>query len=84
MKCEDMLKMLNEYIDGEIDPGVCEEFETHLKGCDPCQVVIDNIRRTITLYKEDEVFEIPITFRNRLHSALKDRWKEKHPPTAQV
>lgn len=77
-----MLKMLNEYIDGEIDPGVCEEFETHLKGCDPCQVVIDNIRRTITLYKEDEVFEIPITFRNRLHSALKDRWKEKHPPPA--
>jgi anti-sigma factor RsiW len=82
MKCEDMLKMLNEYIDGEIDPGVCEEFETHLKGCDPCQVVIDNIRRTITLYKEDKVFEIPLTFRTRLHSALKDRWKEKHPPTA--
>lgn len=77
-----MLKMLNEYVDGEIDPGVCEEFEAHLKDCDPCQVVIDNIRRTITLYKEDAVFEIPITFRNRLHSALKDRWKEKHPPTA--
>ncbi|HNG96236.1 MAG TPA: zf-HC2 domain-containing protein [Acidobacteriota bacterium] len=82
MKCEEMLKMLNEYVDGEIDPGVCEEFEAHLKDCDPCQVVIDNIRRTITLYKEDAVFEIPITFRNRLHSALKDRWKEKHPPTA--
>ena len=81
MKCEEMLKMLNEYVDGEIDPGVCEEFEAHLKDCDPCQVVIDNIRRTITLYKEDAVFEIPITFRNRLHSALKDRWKEKHPPT---
>lgn len=82
MKCEDMLKMLNEYVDGEIDPGVCEEFEAHLKDCDPCQVVIDNIRRTITLYKEDEVFEIPLTFRTRLHSTLKDRWKEKHPPTA--
>jgi anti-sigma factor RsiW len=50
MKCEELLKYLNEYVDGTVDPAVCEEFEKHLAGCNPCQVVVDNIRKTITLY----------------------------------
>lgn len=58
MKCEELLAMLNEYVDGEIDPGVCEQFEKHLVGCNPCQVVVDNIRKTITLYKAGEVYEL--------------------------
>ena len=51
MKCEELLAMLNEYVDGTVDPAVCEEFEKHMAGCNPCQVVVDNIRQTITLYK---------------------------------
>ena len=54
MKCEELLAMLNEYVDGTVDPAICEEFEKHLAGCNPCQVVVDNIRKTITLYKDGE------------------------------
>ena len=50
MKCEELLALLNEYVDGSVDPAICETFEHHLKGCNPCQVVVDNIRQTITLY----------------------------------
>jgi anti-sigma factor RsiW len=52
MKCADLLTTLNEYVDGTVAPSICEEFEVHLAGCNPCQVVVDNIRKTITLYKE--------------------------------
>jgi anti-sigma factor RsiW len=76
MKCEDMLRLVNDYVDGDVDPAVCEEFERHLAGCDPCQVVVDNIRRTITLYKGEAVYELPAGFRERLHDALRRRWKE--------
>ncbi len=79
MKCQDLMAVLNEYVDGEIDPGVCEEFEKHIAGCNPCQVVVDNIRQTITLYQEGKPYELPLTFRTRLHSALRQRWKEMHP-----
>ena len=79
MKCEDMLAMLNEYVDGTVDPSVCAEFEHHLAGCNPCQVVIDNIRQTITLYKNGEPCELPVAFRDRLHSALRERWQQTHP-----
>ena len=78
MKCEELLAMLNEYVDGGVDPGACEQFEKHLAGCNPCQVVVDTIRKTITLYKEGQPYELPVQFRDRLHSALRAKWREKH------
>jgi anti-sigma factor RsiW len=79
MKCEELLKMLNEYVDGTVDPAVCAEFEKHMAGCNPCQVVVDNIRKTITLYKNGQPYELPGAFRTKLHAALRERWKETHP-----
>lgn len=78
MKCEDMLKLLGDYVDGEIDPAVCREFEQHLEGCNPCKIVIDTVRKTVTLYKGTEVYELPVELRERLHRTLRERWQEKH------
>ena len=80
MKCEEMLAKLNEYVDGTVDPAICEDFEKHMAGCNPCQVVGDNIRKTITLYKAGEPYELPIAFRDRLHNALREKWKQNQPP----
>ena len=80
MKCSELLAALNEYVEGTVDPAICEEFERHMAGCNPCQVVVDNIRKTITLYKHGQAVELPIAFRRRLHSALRQRWRETHPP----
>ncbi len=81
MKCEELLAMLNEYVDGGVDPGVCEQFEKHLAGCNPCQVVVDNIRHTITLYKDGHQIDLPLRFRDKLHSTLRAKWRERHPAT---
>ena len=80
MKCEELLVILNEYVDGTADPAICEEFEKHLAGCNPCQVVVDNIRKTITLYKNGKPYELPVEFRDRLHDLLRRRFKQSHPP----
>ena len=78
MKCEELLARLNEYVDGGVDPAICESFEQHLAGCDPCKVVVDNIRQTITLYKEGQPYELPVRFREQLYAALRAKWREKH------
>ncbi len=78
MECDELLTLLNDYVDGEIEPGLCAEFEKHIAGCNPCQVVVDNIRKTITLYKDGQPYELPVEFRRRLHTALRQRWKETH------
>ncbi len=77
MKCADLLRMLNDYVDGDIDPGLCEEFEKHLAGCNPCKVVVDNVRKTITLYKNEGVYELPAAFRERLHKLLRQKDRAK-------
>jgi anti-sigma factor RsiW len=79
MKCEELLKMLNEYVDGTVDPAICAEFERHMASCNPCQVVVDNIRKTVALYKNGRPFELPAPFRERLHAALRERWRERNP-----
>jgi anti-sigma factor RsiW len=73
MKCADLLRMLNDYVDGDIDPGLCEEFEKHLAGCNPCKIVVDNVRKTITLYKNESVYDLPAPFRERLHKLLRQK-----------
>jgi anti-sigma factor RsiW len=78
MKCAELLAALNEYVDGAVDSVICEEFEKHMAGCNPCQVVVDNIRQTITLYKAGKPYPLPVKFRQRLHAALRQRWKETH------
>jgi anti-sigma factor RsiW len=78
MKCEELLVMLNEYVDGTVDPSVCEEFERHMADCNPCQVVVDNIRQTITLYRDGRPYPLPARFHSRLHEVLRQKWLEKH------
>lgn len=75
MTCEDLLRMLNDYVDGDIDPGVCAGFDQHLEDCNPCRIVVDTIRKTITLYRNEVVYDMPPTFRDRLHQALQNQWK---------
>jgi anti-sigma factor RsiW len=78
MKCEELLKLLNEYVDGTVDPAICTEFERHMAGCNPCQVVVDNIRKTITLYRDGQPCELPPECRERLHDALRRHWQKTH------
>ena len=77
MTCEELLKALNEYVDGAQLTEICEEFSQHLAGCDPCQVVVDNIRQTISLYRDGQPYEMPKNFEDRLQQSLKSKWEEK-------
>jgi hypothetical protein len=79
MKCEELLAFLNEYVDGTVDPAVCEEFDKHMAGCDPCKVVVDNIRKTITLYRAGKPCGLPVEFGQRLQASIRQRWTETHP-----
>jgi hypothetical protein len=77
MTCEELLKALNDYVDGAELTEICEEFSQHLAGCNPCQVVVDNIRQTISLYRAGKPYAMPISFEDRLQQTLKSRWEEK-------
>ncbi len=77
MKCDELLAILNEYIDGEVDASICQELEQHLAQCGPCRVVVDNIRQTVRLYHGEQEYELPVQFRQRLHEALREKWQQR-------
>ena len=77
MTCEELLKALNDYVDDEQLDAICDEFKEHLAGCNPCQVVVDNIRQTISLYQAGTPYPMPAGFEARLQEKLRAKWVEK-------
>lgn len=76
MNCEELLAGLNEYVDGETRPAFCQAIQKHLGDCNPCRIVIDNIRQTIALCQAGRVMPLPAGLHDRLRSMLLDRWTE--------
>ncbi len=79
MKCREMLAALGDYVDGELDPEFCAAFEEHMAGCDPCVLVIDNLRKTIRAYSAGEPYEVPAELHERLRNLLREAWRRKFP-----
>lgn len=79
MTCEELLQALNEVIDDESALAIYREFADHLAGCDPCHLIIDNIRKTIQLYKAGEPYQMPAGFQDRFRDALRAKWMAKFP-----
>lgn len=69
--CEELLGSLSEYIDGELNPELCQELEKHLAGCDNCRVVLNTTKRTIDLvHAPMEKTDLPEDVRERLFKRL--------------
>ncbi len=75
MKCEEILQALGDYVDGELAPRLCEELRQHLAGCNPCEIVVDTLRRTISVYKAGEEVELPESLRSKLHDLLRAKFE---------
>ncbi len=45
------LHELSDFIDGELAPDLCAKLEQHMADCDNCRVVVDTLRRTVSLYR---------------------------------
>ena len=68
--CELILENLSAYLDGEASAALCAEIDKHLAGCDDCQVVVDTLRRTITLYRTLPQSGMPDSLRKRLYKTF--------------
>lgn len=75
MGCKEILEKLSEYIDGELDPKICQDLEHHMKDCNPCLLFIDSLKKTITLYKYASAEPLPKEVHLRLHEYLKKECK---------
>jgi hypothetical protein len=71
-KCRSLLGSLSDYVDGTLCDELCEEIELHVAECQNCHIVVDTLRKTISLYHETEAEtgEVPGLVRERLFRTL--------------
>lgn len=69
--CRDLLASLSDYVDGTLQPELCQEIERHMAGCQDCQIVVDTLRKTVSLYRTTTPPPaLPDDVRNRLYRRL--------------
>jgi anti-sigma factor RsiW len=70
--CRALLGSLSDYVDGTLSQELCAEIEEHLSDCQNCHLVVDTLRKTISLYHQSaaEAGEVPALVRERLFRVL--------------
>ena len=76
MKCKDFLNELTDYLDGRISESLRMELDEHLHWCHECHVVMNTTKKTIEIYRDNELYELPNDLRNRLHQAIMTKCKK--------
>lgn len=70
MKCSEFLRELNNYLEDVLDARTRAELEDHLAWCHNCYVVCDTTKKTIQIYRNTEIYELPDELRTKLQSAI--------------
>jgi anti-sigma factor RsiW len=70
-----MFAQLSEYLDSELTPEMCDEFESHLTGCAPCIEFIDTLKRTIELCRHYRPTELPSPIAEAARQQLREAWR---------
>lgn len=76
-KCQDYVGDLNLYLDGGIDPDLCDEIERHIGECENCRIMVDSLRQTVILCREGKPEQLPAELEAKLSGLLRQRWNQK-------
>ena len=70
MTCRDFLKELTDYLDDAIDQRTKAELEDHLQWCHNCYVICNTTKKTIEIYRDSTLYELPDDLRGKIRSAI--------------
>jgi anti-sigma factor RsiW len=79
VKCKEFLQELTDYLDGKITPSLKAELDEHLHWCHECHVVMNTTKKTIEIYRDNQIYELPEDLRSRLHQAIMTKCRKSHP-----
>ena len=70
ISCTEAWREISEMIDGALSPEMQRRMELHLAHCSHCKAVYDGARNVVKLIGDDEVFDLPVGFSDRLFARL--------------
>ncbi|MFZ3212730.1 MAG: zf-HC2 domain-containing protein [Terriglobales bacterium] len=81
MTCTDFLKELTDYLDATIDASTQAELEDHLAWCHNCYVICNTTKKTIEIYRDSQLYELPDDLRTKLQVAILSKCTAKKKRT---
>ncbi len=78
MNCSDFLQELTDYLDDTLDERTRVELEEHLQWCHNCFVICNTTKKTIEIYRDSQLYELPDDLRGRLRSAIMSKCQHQH------
>jgi anti-sigma factor (TIGR02949 family) len=83
MNCEEATKLMDGYLDGELDPITSQRIEEHLRGCPACeQTYRANGALMRAMERATPYYKAPTELRERIQSSLREEIAE--PPARKV
>ena len=73
MTCTDFLAKMTDFFDGEVEPGLLKEIRSHLAECDHCEILVNTTRQTIQIYRDHQVYDLPVEVRERTVASIMAR-----------
>jgi hypothetical protein len=70
VNCTEFLANLTDFFDAKTAAQLRTELEEHMADCSHCTVTLNTTRQTIEIYRNEELFELPETIRQKLHQAV--------------
>jgi anti-sigma factor RsiW len=68
-----MRGLLSDFIDHSLHWRTARSLEAHLAACPPCRCYVATVERTIVLYRERPVVDVPVAVRGHLREVLRER-----------
>ena len=69
--CKRLFARLSEYLDGELDGESRRVIDEHLRSCQPCQVCLTTLKRTVAFLRSSQSVSLPEGFSQRLQKLIK-------------
>jgi hypothetical protein len=76
ISCIEVWREVSAYLDNDIDEELRARLEFHFQHCKHCTAVLEGTRNTICLIGDEQAFEIPSGFGERLVANLNKRIHE--------
>jgi hypothetical protein len=70
VNCELIWREISNYIEGDVDAGLCAAMDEHFRTCKRCASVLAGTRNVIQLYSDERMIDVPSGFGRRLERKL--------------
>jgi anti-sigma factor RsiW len=77
IECKHVWNYISGYLDDLLSPEARDVVQRHLEHCHICSAILDSTRNIMVLTADDQVFELPLGFSERLHARLSGQMRSE-------